>query len=219
MDRLTCKMLRGVLLGLAVAALGACSVQTTGDTAVIEITNPFAGEGLTPDLLRVIYVVAGLLLLVIGYRVFDIAIAVAGAVVGAGFALSLLGGQGSDLVSLIVLIVGGIIGAILARFLQYIAVFLIGAYIGANVALSVWAIFSPEPLGLVLVALFAVLGGLILLGLYFQLTVVVTAAVGAVLLTQAFGLNTIWLVALFVVGALVQFALARRAGVALRRSR
>jgi hypothetical protein len=51
-------------------------------TTEISLMNPLTGEGTTVTLLRVLYVLAGVLLLFVGWRAYKIALATIGFVVG-----------------------------------------------------------------------------------------------------------------------------------------
>src|SRR6185436_3237937 len=78
---------------------------------------------------RGILVVVGAVLLLAGWRVYEYVIIIAGAIVGASIASSLIVSN-SMVIDLVVLLIGAVIGALLSMFLYYIAVFLIGAHLG-----------------------------------------------------------------------------------------
>jgi hypothetical protein len=196
-------------LPLALAGLlAACTVvDTSGNQTIIQFYNPFGNLGLGPDVLRILYLVAGAVLLVFGWRIADYIVALAGFVIGAGIGLS-VAPPGNEVVAIIALVAGGLIGAVLAVALQFVAIFLIGAYLGAVVTAQLWVAFSAVPVPTIALIIGAVIGGLLLLALSFQFIVFVSAAIGALLVGMALGLDALWIVALLVLGIIIQVILA-----------
>ncbi|MBI5670973.1 MAG: hypothetical protein HZC41_23515 [Chloroflexi bacterium] len=203
------KVLPLLLVGLVASA---CTVvQTTGDQMVIQFYNPFEAVGLAPSALRVLYIIAGALLLLLGWRIADFVVGLAGFVIGAGIGMSLVP-PGNEALTLVALVAGGLLGAVLAVALQYVAIFLVGAYLGAVLTAQLWAALAVTPVPTLALLIGAVIGGLVLLALSFQFLVIVSAAIGALLIGMALGLPLLWTVLLFVLGLIVQVALARFSG-------
>lgn len=198
-----------LLVGLLAAACTA--VETTGDQTIIQFYNPFTNVGIAPSTLRVLYIVAGALLLILGWRIADYIIGLAGFVIGAGIGMSLVP-PGNEALTLIALVAGGLLGAVLAVALQYVAIFLVGAYVGAVLTAQLWTAIAATPVSTLALIIGAVIGGLVLLGLSFQFLVIVSAAIGALLISMALGLPFVWTAVLFVLGIIVQVALARFSG-------
>jgi hypothetical protein len=205
-----------VAIGLLAAA---CTVvETTGDQTVIQFYNPFATAGLGPSALRILYLVAGVVLLIIGWRITDYIVGLAGFVIGAGIGMS-LAPVGNEIVTLLALVAGGLIGAVLAIILQPVALFLLGAYLGVIITGQAWAAFDPTPVPVWASVLGGVIGGLLMLALAFQLLVLVSAALGAFLVSMALGLPLLWTIVLFVLGVLVQVLLASATSTPIVRRR
>ncbi|XWX02477.1 hypothetical protein VZO05_08155 [Aggregatilineales bacterium SYSU G02658] len=168
------------------------------------------------DVARVLLIVGGVLLLVLGWRIYNYIIIVAGFLIGANIAASLVANEGTLIVT-IALIVGGLIGAALAAVFYLAAVFLIGAYIGIVFTNAAAAALGLAPVsGLVLIVA-AVLGGLVLIGLSFELLVVIAAVVGAQMLTLGLGLDSLWVLIFAAAGIVIQLVLMRTGRVSLRR--
>jgi hypothetical protein len=203
--------------------------QTAGD--IVEFTTQTAEatantlEGFinrliqTPksDVARVLLIIGGVLLLVAGWRIYDFVTLIAGFLIGAMIALSLVVTD-NTLITVAAILIGGLIGAALGYFLYYIAVFLIGAYIGVVVTSGLAFQFSLGPVNPVVLLIGALLGGLLLIGLSFQFLILLSALVGAQMLALGLGLAPIWTLILAAVGIVVQLALARAYNYDWRRS-
>lgn len=167
---------------------------------------------------RALLIVGGILLLIAGWRIYDYIIVIAGIVIGATVALSLVTTT-DTLVNIGAMIVGGVIGALLGVFLYYVAVFFVGAYFGIVLtgaivdALSTSAT-APSP---VILLIGGVIGGLILLGLSFEFLVLISALVGAQMLALGLGLSAIWTLVFAIIGVIVQLMLMRQYNYAFRR--
>ncbi|HEX2908290.1 MAG TPA: hypothetical protein VHO69_15570 [Phototrophicaceae bacterium] len=198
---------RWPLLVIGWLAAACTVVESTGDQTVIQFYNPFTTVGLGPSALRILYLVAGIVLLLVGWRITDYIVALAGFVIGAGVGMS-LAPAGNEAVMLLALVAGGFIGAMLAIALQPVAVFLVGAYLGAIITGQAWAAFDPMPIPVWASVLGGVIGGLLMLALAFQLLVLVSAALGALLVSMALGLPLLWTMILFVIGVVIQVLLA-----------
>ncbi|MBI1278578.1 MAG: DUF4203 domain-containing protein [Anaerolineaceae bacterium] len=174
----------------------------------------------TPDstVMRVVMLVVGMVLLVVGWRVYEFVIVIAGAMVGAAIASSLVVSPDAA-VNLMVLLIGGVIGAVLSFFLYYVAVFLIGMHFGILLTNGLATTLTLQPVSPLALLIGGVIGGVILLGLSFQFLIVLSSLVGAQLLVVALGLPTIWIFVIALIGILLQFGLTRAYHYDFRRSR
>jgi hypothetical protein len=167
-------------------------------------------------LVRALLIVGGILLLVAGWRIYDYIVVIAGIVVGATIALSLVTTD-NTLVAIGAMIIGGLIGALLGVFLYYAAVFVIGAYIGIVLTGAIIDAVSTTPPSPVLLLIGAVVGGLLLIGLSFEFLVLLSSLVGAQMLALGLGLPLIWTLIFAIIGMIVQFMLMRRYNYSFRR--
>lgn len=170
------------------------------------------------ELARILLVVGGVLLLIAGWRIYDFIIIVAGFLIGALIAGSLVTTD-NTFISLVVFLVGGLIGALLSAVLYYVAVFMIGAYLGISLTGALANALSLAPVSPLALLVGGVIGGLVLLGLSFEFLVLVSALVGAQMLTLGFGLNVVWTLIFAVVGVIVQLGLLRVYNYDFRRRR
>ncbi len=160
------------------------------------------------EVLRVLLVVGGAILLVVGWRISRYVILVAGFLMGAAFAVALVG-EADSVMTIAALLLGGLIGAALSYFVYYVAVFLIGAYIGVLLTGGVASVLELTPVSPVVLLIGAILGGIILLGLSVELLVVLSALVGAQMIALGLGLSAEWILILTIVGVLIQIFAAR----------
>jgi hypothetical protein len=160
------------------------------------------------ELARVFLIAGGLLLLLAGWRIYEYVVLIAGFLIGASVAASLVITD-STLISLVVTLIGGLIGAVLSVLVYYLAVFLIGAYVGIALTSGLGAALALAPVSSIALLLGGVIGGMVLLGLSFQFLIVLSALVGAQMLTLGLGLQATWTLILAVVGIIVQFMLVR----------
>ena len=168
------------------------------------------------DLVLLVMVVGGVLLLVLGWRLYEYIVVIAGILVGATFAIALVADE-STTVQIVALIIGGLLGALLSVFLYYVAVFFIGAYLGM-VLLEVIAnaLDLAEPTAVALLVA-AIVGGIVAIGLGIELLVVLSAVVGAQMLVVALGLQSYWILILALIGIAIQVYATRYYGYSLRR--
>jgi hypothetical protein len=168
------------------------------------------------DVVLLVMVVGGVLLLVLGWRLYEYIVVIAGILVGAMLAIALVADE-STTVQIIALIIGALIGAFLSVFLYYVAVFFIGAYVGM-VLLEVIAnaLDMAEPTAIALL-IAAIVGGIAAVGLGIELLVVLSAVVGAQMLVVALGLDSVWILILALVGIIIQVYATRYYGYSLRR--
>ncbi len=160
------------------------------------------------DLARVVLIGGGLILLVAGWRIYEIIILVAGFLMGASLASTLVVSD-SALINLAALLIGGLLGAALSAFLYYIAVFVIGVYIGMALTNGLALTLALTPVSALALLIGGVVGGIILVGLSFEFLIVIAALVGAQMLTLGLGLDAVWTLILAVIGVIVQLGLTR----------
>lgn len=168
------------------------------------------------DLLRIVFVIGGAILLLLGWRVYDEVIILAGILVGAAVASGVVP-DSNTVLEIAALLIGGIIGALLAIFLYYIAVFFIGAYVGLLLTYTVINSLLSTTVSDVVLLVGALLGGVLLVVLSAELLVLLSAIVGAQMLVVALGLNPEWILILALVGIVIQFAILRSMKINLRR--
>jgi hypothetical protein len=170
------------------------------------------------DVVRVIMILFGVLLLVAGWRIYDYIALIAGFIVGALVAMSLVNTT-DQLVLLLVALIGGVIGAALGAFLYYIAVFLIGVYVGVVLTNQLAAILTLTPVSPLVLLIGGLIGGLLMVALSFELLILFSALVGAQMITLALGLSPLWTLVIAVIGVIVQLGLARTFRYDFRRRR
>jgi hypothetical protein len=111
----------------------------------------------------------------------------------------------------------GIIASMLAVFAYYVAVVIFGGYVGVlltGLVLPMLGITAEPSTNLLFLIVGAVLGGALALALSFELVVVLTSYLGAVMLAAGLRLTAqpnglVWVAALFILGVVVQIAVAR----------
>jgi hypothetical protein len=168
------------------------------------------------DLMRLILVVGGVILLVAGWRVYDYIVVIAGFIIGAAIALSLVNSD-STLVTVGAILTAGLIGAALSAFVYPLGVFLIGAYVGIVLTGVLAGELSATPISPLILLLGGLIGGLILLQVSFHFLVVVSSVVGAQMLTLGLALEPAWTLILAIVGIIVQLYLVRHYNYGYRR--
>lgn len=172
------------------------------------------------DAVRLALVIGGIILLMLGARVYKNIILIAGAIVLAANLVAIVGSDNLT-VNIVLIIIGAILGALIARFLFYVAVFLIGAYVGIIATASVILTFDVGPVPAWIILLAALIGGFVMVALSFELLLILSSIVGAQMLVLGLGVRPVvlWVLILTIVGILIQFILARRLGFSLRRRR
>jgi hypothetical protein len=221
----TRKMLVGsvfalLLMGVALASAQDVAGEISSSLSETQVSwvNPFTGEGVSVTLFRLLYIVAGVLLLVMGWRAYKVALGVIGFAIGSGVGASIVSnaGGGPALVLMASLLVG-IIASMLAVFAYYVAVVIFGGYVGVlltGLVLPMLGITAEPSTNLLFLIVGAVLGGALALALSFELVVVLTSYLGAVMLAAGLRLTAqpnglVWVAALFILGVVVQIAVAR----------
>jgi len=170
------------------------------------------------ELARILLVVGGVILLLVGWRVYDFIVVIAGFLIGASIAVSLLATDNTFMV-IAALLIGGLIGAALSAFLYYLAVFVIGAYIGVVLTNAIGVALSLTPVTAPALLIGGIIGGIVLIGLSFEFLVLLSALVGAQMLSLGLGLDVTWTAIFAVVGVIVQIGLMRSFRYDFRRRR
>ncbi|CAN5266478.1 hypothetical protein BH20VER2_BH20VER2_06460 [soil metagenome] len=157
----------------------------------------------------------GVLLLLLGRKLFWVFVGAIGFVVGVQIARYFFGGQ-SELVLLLIALGIGLVGALLAILLQRLAVAIAGWVAGGYLALRLAAQLDLQPESLRWIAFFvgAILAAILFSMLFDWALIILSAITGAVLIAEALPLarEAAWIVAavLCVLGALVQLRGFRR---------
>lgn len=170
----------------------------------------------TSQLAQVLFVLAGVILLVFGWRIYNFIVILAGAWVGASFASAAIV-TNSALLEVAAILIGGFLGAILAIFLYFIAVFIIGMYVGAVLTTALATTFSLTPISPLVLLIGAFIGGFLLVALSAELVIFISALVGAQMLATGLGLNTEWMLLFTLLGIAIQIAATRFYNIDVRR--
>ncbi len=168
------------------------------------------------DFARILLVIGGVVLLIAGWSVYEFIILIAGFLIGASVAVSLVN-ESNTVLQLVGLLLGGLVGAALAAVLYYVAVFLIGAYLGIALISAVAVALTLTPVSSLVLLAAAFIGGIILLGLSFEFLILLAALLGAQMLALGLGLGAEWILIFFVVGIVIQLAATRYSGYEVRR--
>lgn len=165
------------------------------------------------DITRLVFIIGGVLLLFIGWRIYNWIIVLAGALVGAGIGVALVG-NADLIIQVAALLIGGFIGALLGAFLFYFTVGIVGAYVGVQLTIGLALVLGFTPVSPWVLLAAAVIGALILLGLSLQLLIFLSASLGAQMLVLALGLSPagVWMIALTIIGMFAQILFTRRTG-------
>jgi hypothetical protein len=152
---------------------------------------------------RVVYLLLGALLLLVGARIYSGAVVVYGALIGAPILASIVGTENTVL-WIVALVAGGLIGAVIAYFA---AGLLVGAFIGVMLANEFWLFFSQTPPPPLLLIIAAIVGAIILWRAVNTVLIFASAAVGAIMVVQGLNLDPriLWIIMLFIIGAAVQW--------------
>jgi MFS family permease len=159
-------------------------------------------------------VAAGLLLLLLGRRLFWLFVGIIGFFAGVQFGAVVAAGQ-SEAVLLLIALAIGLVGALLAIVLQRVAVAIAGGIAGGMLAmkLSTYLGFSGEPAAWFAFVIGAVLAAIVISLLFDWALIVLSALTGAVFVAGAIPVNGLLgfciMVALFVTGCLVQSRVLR----------
>ena len=168
------------------------------------------------EIVRLLFIVGGVVLLLAGWRIYEYIILIAGFLVGAAIASALVITD-SAVLNLIVLLIGGLIGALLSVFLYYIAVFFIGAYVGIALTGAIAAALTLTPVSPIALLIGGLIGGLIMLAVSVEFLILLAVIVGAQMLALGLGLGLLWVIIFAVIGLVVQFFLVRAFNYEIRR--
>jgi hypothetical protein len=167
-------------------------------------------NGLSSSLgMQIVLFVVGLAVLVMGRKLFWLAVAALGFVFGLALGIELTNGQ-ADWLVLIVALLGGVIGAVLAIWLQKIAAGIAGFLLGGYLALWLAEIlnFGPNMWIWLIFIVGGIVGIILVLSLLEVALIGVTAIIGAALMVQVFDLtqtvNIVLFIALTIVGIVIQ---------------
>jgi hypothetical protein len=160
------------------------------------------------DIARIMLIMGGIVLLLAGWRVYEFIILIAGFMIGAAVAVSLVVTE-SILVNIAIMLIGGLIGAALSAFIYPVAVFLIGAWVGIALTGGLATALAITPVSSLALLLGGLIGGIVLVALSFQFLILLSALVGAQMLTLSLGLAAVWTIILTVIGVIVQLGLVR----------
>jgi len=159
--------------------------------------------------MQIVLFVVGLAVLVMGRKLFWLAVAAIGFVVGLALGIELTDGQATWLI-MIVAVLGGIIGAVLAIWLQKIAAGIAGFLLGGYLALWLAEILNVGPnmwTWLIFIA-GGMVGVILVLSLLEVALIGITALIGAALMVQVFSLSltvaSVLFIALVIVGIIIQ---------------
>lgn len=163
-------------------------------------------------MITILQLIAGLALLILGRRLFWLALAALGFVAGMTYANEFLPGQ-SEGTALLIGLAAGVIGALLAVFLQKVAIGAAGFLAGGYLVLGLMRLIDAEPS-----ALGFVIGGVIGLILIYPLfdwgLIILSSLAGALILVQtleaARAVSAIVFTVAFVFGLILQTSLHRR---------
>lgn len=193
------------------------TVETTESTS--ETVDGFLDRLITTpksDLARVLLVMGGVVLLLAGWRVYDFVVVIAGFVIGAAVAVSLLTTT-STMITVGAVLLGGVLGAILSVYLYYVAVFLIGAYIGIVLTGALTVALTDAQAAPLILFVGGLIGGLIMISLSFEFLVFFAALVGAQMLALGMNLGVIWTIIFALIGVVMQLGIIRRYNYSYRR--
>lgn len=156
--------------------------------------------------MNLIYLAAGVLLLLLGRKLFWLFVAVVGFLVGITFIPQLLPDQTQSVI-LTVSLIAGLLGALLTVLLQKFAVGLAGLAAGGYIAfyLLQMSSFNAGEYQWLAILAGALIGAVLSGSMYDWALILITSAAGAVLISQGIGLEAYLLIlGLVVVGIIVQ---------------
>ena len=157
-------------------------------------------------------IVAGILLLLLGRRLFWLFVGLTGFWAGMMFATRLLPAGHSQVIQLALAVGCGIIGILLALFLQRLAIalsgFFAGGYFGLSLATQLrWATHGSE---WIIFVIAGILGAVLLSLLFDWALVFLSSAVGAALLVEALHFQQLPTLALFLILLIIGIAIQSR---------
>jgi hypothetical protein len=196
---------------LLLILLGGCSspIDVNSDQ-IQDLLN-----GLSPlvEVLRFIAIGAGLVLLVAGWKIYRLVVALPGFLIGAALGVWIGHQVSGDLTfALIGFAVGGLIGVWLARVVHDIALFVVGAVGGVYVMQNVWGYLSELTPSTWVLVLGAILGGGLLLALSRHWMVFLSSVIGAMMFVWGVQVDIAWILVAFVFGLVMQYGISRALG-------
>lgn len=195
-----------VVLPILIGSCASAEAQDLLRSTAIPTLGGFPGE-----ILHGAAVLGGLLLLVLGWRIYRFVVALPGFLMGALLLSSLTQhmdvGQQYEWIGLAI---GGGIGAWLTLVVHDAAVFLVGGGCGAFVAYSIWDLLTEREAPVWLLVATGILFGVLLLGMVQVRRILVSSSIGATMF--GWGLSASFLVILCaaVLGVILQTAISRR---------
>jgi hypothetical protein len=172
-------------------------------------------EGLEPALttLRVFFALAGLALLVAGWKIYRFVVALPGFLIGAAVGVALgYGGSENLLLAILGLVLGGVVGAGLALLLHDLAVFVVGTVVGVIVVGGLCALVTDSAPPVLLFIIGGLIGGGGLLALSHLWIVLLSSAIGAVMFGAGIGAGVGWMLLFCLLGIAAQYGLAHALG-------
>ncbi|MBN2555629.1 MAG: DUF4203 domain-containing protein [Anaerolineales bacterium] len=190
----------GAVAALLLTGCSAGEAVSWNPITTLENLGPAQGS------LKIVGLLGGILLLVAGWRIYRVVIALPGFLLVAALATTFMDKLvENDWISLALVGVLGLIGAWLALKLHDIAIFIIGAVGGGYLAFSLWPTFTGTEPTIFIIAGGIILGGAIML-LFGKLWMVLfSAAAGAIMFVWGLGSYTALFIPLFLAGILVQY--------------
>ncbi len=178
-----------------------------------DIWSKFSGGG---ESIPIVSLLLGFIILFLGRRIFWLCVAAIGFAAGVELAPHLIH-EPTPLLQLSIALVLGFVGALLATFLQKIAIAVAGFAAGGKLAVALAGAFAASSAGneWIIFIIGGFVGSILLLMLFDWALIFLSSIVGAYLIVSPFNLppqgHALILVALVVIGVLVQAGAMRRA--------
>lgn len=200
-----------IMLIVSTIFLTACSRAEIMET--LGMDELLGSLGPVDEVLRGCAVLAGLALLIVGWKIYRFVVTfpgfLAGAVLGAWLGHRL---SGELHWALLGLVIGGLIGVWLARVVHDIAVFGLGMLGGLYILYNLWGFIAEGSPTTLISGLSAILGGLTLLVLSRHWMVFLSSAIGATMVIWGLQGNPFLIPVLFLGGIIVQYWFSRGVG-------
>jgi len=210
--RSSCLRLKLGLFSL-ICAMSLASCSSGLDLESVGIYDLVTNLGPAQRVLSVVAMLAGFLLLVVGWKIYRLVVVLPGFLIGAVLG-AWLGQRLSEYFSLIIigLALGGLIGIWLAQVVHNFALFVIGAVGGVYILNSLWSLLLESSPPIYIVIISGIIGGIALLTLYKHWMVILSSAIGAVMFGWGIQGSVGLVVVLFLVGVVVQYSVLRSKG-------
>lgn len=157
----------------------------------------------------------GILLLILGRKLFWLFVGVVGFIAGMNLAPQFMQGQ-PDWLILVIAIIAGVIGAVLAIVLQRLAIGLAGFLAGGYIAVGLLEMFGVQvgQLGWLPFVVGGIIGGILMFILFDWALIILSSFAGATLIIQSLTIaqpaSTIVFIVLILVGILIQAGIMQR---------